>query len=1253
MLFNNLKTVVLAVSLLLTTPSLADTFPSGFSSETIVSGLSLPTDIAFASGNRIFISTRSGIVRLVVNGVLQSQPFADLSSEVGARGDRGMLGIAVHPSFPSQPYVYLLYTHDPAGVTPDTLGARVSRLMRVTADASQGYNVALTAASSRLVLLGKNSTLANIGDPLNGENLTDVSCQTGAAGTNTYIEDCIPADSEAHSIGSVRFGIDGRLYVSVGDASSASLTDPRALRAQDLDSLAGKILRIDAATGAGLSDNPFYNGNPNANRSKVYSYGVRNAFRFAQHPTTGAFYFGDVGWNDWEEINTGRGENFGWPCYEGDFLGSAQQASYATSATTSTRCQQLYAQGASAVEKPIIAYNHNGSGAAVILGPVYSGAVYPEAYRNALFYADYNTGVVRAAKLDASGNVISDVAFGNITATTGLFAGSDSDLYYISYGDGTGAIRRLRYSGGGAPVARVSASPLSGTVPLTVNFTGSASSDPDGQALTYAWSFGPAGAASTSANPSYTYTAAGSYTAKLTVTDTTGLTSTAQTTIIVGSPPVITLTAPAVGTLAAVGQTVSFSASATDLQDGSLSNSIRWTATLVHNTHQHIDVISLPSAAPGGTFVYPDHGQNTYIVLCANVADSSGLGAQVCREIRPKTVNYTFNTSPQGLQIVYDGLLQTAPFTASAIVNSQVDVSVPSPQQGCRVFANWSDGGASASRRLLIGSASVTLTANFDSTACGGGGGGADLIGHWKFDEGSGSAVSDSSGNGNTGTLMSVGWIAGITGTAANLYGESVSHVRVPPSASLNSIANQFTIAAYAYRHGAPSGLAVVASRQNGSGSDDQWMLALESGRPFFQVRTATGPQTLMASAALPLQQWVHLAGLYDGVNMRLYVNGVQVGAQSKTGNVTVDTSKPLLIGGNQNNSSGSFADLLFDGRVDEVRLYKRALSATEIQTLAGGAPPPPPPSNTPPTVSLTSPANGASFAAPASIALTASASDANGSVTKVEFFNGSTKLGESTAAPYQFTWNNVGQGSYSLTARATDNGGASTTSSAAAVTVGAGGTLVGRWKFNEGSGSSAADSSGFGNTGRLINTGWASGRSGAAVNLLGYSRSHVRIANSPSLSRFANAITVAAWVRMDAYHSGNVGVVTRQFGNGTDNSFFLGFADNRYSFRVRTSAGEREARAGLAGPFSWLHVVGTYDGSIIRLYVNGTQAATISQSSNLSSTTKPVIVGGNQNDTATDNAELLLNGRVDDARLYDRALSASEVRALYDLGAQ
>ena len=94
------------------------------------------------------------------------------------------------------------------------------------------------------------------------------------------------------------------------------------------------------------------------------------------------------------------------------------------------------------------------------------------------------------------------------------------------------------------------------------------------------------------------------------------------------------------------------------------------------------------------------------------------------------------------------------------------------------------------------------------------------------------------------------------------------------------------------------------------------------------------------------------------------------------------------------------------------------------------------PPPNQPPTVSLTAPASGASYVAPATVTLTATASDVNGTVSSVSFYAGATLIGTDTTSPYSATWNNVAAGSYSLTAVATDNSGATTTSAARSVMV-------------------------------------------------------------------------------------------------------------------------------------------------------------------------------------------------------------------------
>ena len=163
--------------------------------------------------------------------------------------------------------------------------------------------------------------------------------------------------------------------MSLGDAASWDFVDDRALRAQNIDQYPGKILRI-TTSGAGVPSNPFWNGEPNAIRSKVWAYGLRNPFRMALRPGTNIPYVGDVGWDAFEEIDVATaGANFGWPCYEG----TGRQPGY----ESKPACQSLYGQGVSAVENPLISSPHTGS-AAIVGGPFTPAtSSFPTAYQAA------------------------------------------------------------------------------------------------------------------------------------------------------------------------------------------------------------------------------------------------------------------------------------------------------------------------------------------------------------------------------------------------------------------------------------------------------------------------------------------------------------------------------------------------------------------------------------------------------------------------------------------------------------------------------------------------------------------------------------------------------------------------------------------------------------------------------------------------------------------------------------------------------
>ena len=408
-------------------------------SQTIISGLNRPTSLEWTpDGRNMYVSQKDGLVFTIRDGVQQTAPFIDIRNIVNNTADRGLLDLAVHPDFENNPYVYLLFTYDPPEVNnfsglagPDGVGNRAGRLIRVTADSGDDYKTAI--AGSEVVILGSNSTWDNFNGFVNSTNdFNEPPAGINADGTN--VQDFVASDSSSHTIGAIEFGIDGNLFVSIGDGTSFNARDERTLRVQDIDNLSGKILRIDPITGGGLSDNPFYNGDPNANRSKVYQYGLRNPFRIAVDPDSGQLFIGDVGWTRWEEINAaGPGANFGWPFYEGGSGENLNTRLYEDLA----EAQAFYASGELAVPA-IFALNHSDTGInAIILGDIYTGSTYPEEFVGDLFFNDLGQGIVRNVSFDADGN-ISDVQ----TFSTGaqivvhIQQGPDGNLYYIDLNDG-------------------------------------------------------------------------------------------------------------------------------------------------------------------------------------------------------------------------------------------------------------------------------------------------------------------------------------------------------------------------------------------------------------------------------------------------------------------------------------------------------------------------------------------------------------------------------------------------------------------------------------------------------------------------------------------------------------------------------------------------------------------------------------------------------------------------------------------------
>ncbi len=670
----------------------AATYPAGFEERTVAANLSAPTGMAWAPDGRLFVIEKEGRLKVVPPGAgTTATTILDIANEVNSYWDRGLLGIAVDSDFTNQPYVYLLYTRELQPMIGDGEGAMSSRLDRVTI--GPGNQV-----SGRTTLLGTHPS----------------ACPAPA---NTV--DCIPSEGASHSIGSVRSAPDGTLWVGSGDASSFNIVDPLAYRTYNTQSMAGKIMHVDR-NGRGLPGHPFCPTNADLTHvcTKIWAGGFRNPFRFKLRPG-GGLTLGDVGWGTTEEVDfvptapPGGGRMYGWPCYEG----SGRTGGYRD---READCNHEYAKEGTpqAHLAPVHQYAHNSAGGAVMGGPTYSGP-YPQSYQGDIFFGDYAQGFVRKLNLNAQGDVTSVDNF-----AAGGWSGVDleltpaGELAYAAYGDGspgTGAIRRVVYAPGNAsPVARITTnpSPPNGAAPLTLNFSGSGSTDQDNDPLSYEWRFGDGTAVSTAAAPSHTYVNPGAYTATLTVRDGRGGSNTASVQISAGN----TAPAPQVAAPARyrAGQSFQLQGSATDAQDGPIPGSrIAWDVKVIHADHVH----SLGTY--GGTSLtlnaIADHDADARYRIVMTATDSGGLSAQETVELLPETTTVRLRSSPSGASLSYGGRVFTAPQDLVTAIGYHTTVSASDPfELGGAIFdfTSWSNGGARV-QDYVVPPAGAQLTANY------------------------------------------------------------------------------------------------------------------------------------------------------------------------------------------------------------------------------------------------------------------------------------------------------------------------------------------------------------------------------------------------------------------------------------------------------------------------------------------------------------------------------------------------------------
>ncbi len=465
-----------------------------------------------------------------------------------------------------------------------------------------------------------------------------------------------------------------------------------------------------------------------------------------------------------------------------------------------------------------------------------------------------------------------------------------------------------------------------------------------------------------------------------------------------------------------------------------------------------------------------------------------------------------------------------------------------------------------------------------------------DLVLWLKMNDGWGSLnASDASGWGNNGVLTNMNVTGNSTsgwnnthcktgfGMCMNFDGVN-DYVDVGTEASLNVTGNQLTLAAWVRPVG--TGNNMIISKYNDVAVAGGWDLNIKgnTNQIRFLTFTPSGEVDITTVSAIPLNAWSYVVAVYDGTNYAIYINGT---SQSYTGNTFTGTIngtwRPVRVG-----SRHEHPQYVFNGSIDDVKIWRRALSGDEIKSIYE---------------------------------------------SQAEEYPNYFKVDKTSAVQHSKTVSQKYDGS-----------------------------LVGYWKFDEGANTSAGDSSGMGNTGTLTNmntsnpAGWnGNGTSGWNTTHAKFGNAlvfdgvndYVNISDSASLD-ITQAITLEAWFKTDS-----LGKFHTLISKGADDAYNLRVRDtNVTQFYLNASDGTsiNAQSTNTISANTWYHIVGTYDGSTAKLYVNAAEWASASATKTINTNNVSLWIGERTDSWASG----WTNGIIDDVKIYSRALSPDEVKQHY-----
>ncbi|WP_170330703.1 LamG-like jellyroll fold domain-containing protein [Ruegeria arenilitoris] len=704
----------------------------------VVSGLFLPTDLAFLPDGRMLVIEKGGLIKIVDDptqpgGTIET--YLDLTSQTLNNEERGLLAVEVDPEFETNGYVYFYYTMLEDGEGKTT----VSRFQHIENGGG---------ASSR----------------------GDLSTETVMWQENDVTSSC------CHQGGGLSFGYEPidendpspwKMYIVTSDEFTPA-------NSQDLTHPDGKVHRVNKTDGSIPTDNPYYDPvaaaayTPEIDASSaistsvenlaidsegvlttIHSHGLRNGWRSSYDQESNTLFIGEVGGNNNntsdEDIHIAvAGADFAWgpndyPGFDGEgFLPDANDPG-----------------------NPIHSYPHlNGpgqgdgtqnGGASVTGGVVYRGDEFPDEYVGAYFYGDWVRNWIRYLEIDYSGErpvLVEDHFFKNATGQVLAFEeGPDGALYYITtFQTGNvftfeGTVNRISFEGGnGAPegtgIVLDPGEDSNPTAPYEVTFEADVT-DPDGDALSYLWSFGDGDdldgdgigdtAISTEQNPTYTYNELGQYVVELVVTDAQGAATVFDSRVItVGNAPTPEIQLPLDGGTYRAGQTITLEGLANDIEDGLIDSNdqLIWSTTYQLGDIQRPGPIDGTADQVGGvSFVTPDSGNLESflngITVFLTATDDDGLSTTTQVSLTPETAELSFDAPVQNYTFLFDTRPEVGDFTFDSVINFNhtVEAQETYTSDGFEfTFIGWEDGETSRIRSITTPEAGQSFRPLYEVT---------------------------------------------------------------------------------------------------------------------------------------------------------------------------------------------------------------------------------------------------------------------------------------------------------------------------------------------------------------------------------------------------------------------------------------------------------------------------------------------------------------------------------------------------------